>query len=187
LGQTGSGKTTLAKYLCAVRPYVVVLDPKGLIFWPGYERHETLESLTKSDKPRLIYRPIYSELSDPEMMDVFFEWIYQRKNTALYVDEIYAVAKGDVYPPHLGACLTRGRERNVVVYVASQRPSRIPQITLSESEHVYCFRLKLPKDRDRVSELTGLDPEALRLPGHQFYYAPQAGEPSGPLVLKLAA
>lgn len=188
VGQTGSGKTTLAEYVCSLKPYVVALDPKGMLNWRGYELHSTLDSLTQSAAPKLIYRPVYDELQDPETMDLFFQWVYRRRNTALYVDEIYAVAKGDVYPWHFGACLTRGREVGVTVYTATQRPARVPQIVFSESEHVYCFFLKMPRDRDRMDEMAGLDPVAIRtLPKHSFYYAPQDGEPAGPLKLRLRA
>lgn len=188
VGQTGSGKTTLAEYVCSTRPYVVALDPKGMLFWDGYAVHTRLEQLVACREPRLVYRPVYDELQDPDVMDLFFQWVFRRRNTALYVDEIYAVARGDVYPFHLGACLTRGREVGVVVYSATQRPARVPQIIFSESEHVYCFKLKLPQDRDRMEEITGLDASRIAtLPKHQFYYAPQDGEPAGPLTLRLAA
>lgn len=185
VGKTGSGKTTLAEHVCALRPYVVVLDPKGMINWDTYELHHKLETLVQSTEPRLIYRPVYEELQSPDVMDAFFEWVYRRRNTALYVDEIYAVARGDQYPFHLGACITRGREVGVVVYSATQRPARVPQIILSESEHLYVFRLRLPQDRERIADITGLPPERLFLPIFRFYYSPQDGEPIGPLKLKL--
>lgn len=188
VGQTGSGKTTLAEYVCNQRPYVVAFDPKGMVNWKGYVVHTKLETLTQDPSPKLTYRPSYEELSSDETMDLFFQWVFQRRNTTLYVDEIYAIAHGDSYPPHYGACLTRGREVGVVVYTATQRPAFVPQIMFSESEHVYCFFLKMPRDRERVEAMTGLDRRKVhQLPKHQFYHAPQAGELAGPLTLRLAA
>lgn len=188
VGQTGSGKTTLAEVLCNQRPYVVAIDPKGMLEWDGYHVHTTLEALTQDRYPRLIYRPTYAELSDPETMDLAFQWVYERQQTALYVDEIYGIAEGDQAPYHYKACLTRGRERGVVVYTATQRPARVPQVMFSESEHVYCFHLKLPRDRERVEDMTGISEEAIAgLPKWHFYYAPQEGEPIGPLTLDLDA
>lgn len=193
VGQTGSGKTTLAEHILRLRPYVVALDPKGTLWGnrgsnlKGYELHTSLATLCEARAPKLIYRPMHEELSNPDTMDLFFQWVFRRRNTSLYVDEVYAIAQGDSYPPFYGACLTRGREVGVVVYSATQRPARVPQIMFSESEHVYCFHLKMPRDRDRVSEMTGLDPELLSLPKYQFYYAPQDGEPAGPLKLRIAA
>jgi len=185
VGQTGSGKTTLAQEVCRLRPWVVAFDPKGMLEWDGYERHERLAALTKAKRPRLIYRPVYDELADEETVDAFFEWVYERRNCVLYVDEVYAIAQGDSYPWFFGACLTRGRERGIAVYIASQRPSRVPQVMLSESEHVYTFNLKLPQDRERMADVTGLDETTLQLPKHEFWYAPQVGEVRGPLKLSL--
>lgn len=189
VGQTGSGKTTLARFVLMMRPYVVVFDPKGQMDvvkdWPSYKLHTRLAELVQAKEPRLIYRPVYAELNDDEIMDEFFEWVYLRKNTTLYVDEIYAVAHGDVYPWYLGACLTRGRERGIQVFIASQRPSRVPQVMFSEAEHVYCFNLKMPQDRERMADITGLTDDDLALPKHQFYYAPQEGVVRGPMKLKL--
>lgn len=191
VGQTGSGKTTLAEYICSQRPYVVVLDPKGTTDWDGYEVHRYLQTLTESRAPRLIYRPVFEELYDEnggiaDSIDLFFQWVFMRKNTAVYVDEVYAITRGDIYPVHYGACLTRGREIGVVVYSATQRPARVPQIVFSEAEHVYCFYLKMPRDRERMEMMVGLDRRRVAsLPKHQFFYAPQDGEPVGPLKLRL--
>lgn len=189
VGQTGSGKTTLARFVLMTRPYVVVFDPKGQMDvqkdWPSYRLHTHLAELVQATEARLIYRPVYDELSNDETMDEFFEWVYLRKNTTLYVDEIYAVAHGDVYPWYLGACLTRGRERGIQVFIASQRPSRVPQVMFSEAEHVYCFNLKMPQDRERIADITGIAKEDLAQPKHQFYYAPQSGAVRGPMKLKL--
>lgn len=185
VGQTGSGKTTLAHEVCRLRPWVVAFDPKGMLDWPDYQVHTRLEPLTKDKHPRLIYRPTFEELDDAATVDASFEWIYERRNTVLYVDEIFAYAESDASPWYLRACLTRGRERGISVYIASQRPSRIPQVMLSESEHMYVFNLKLPQDRERMADVTGLDEEQLKLPKHEFWYAPQVGEVAGPLKLSL--
>lgn len=186
VGQTGSGKTTLAEQLCRLRAYVVVLDPKGLITWKGYTPYTTLAQVTAAKEARVVYRPVYEELQDDETMDAFFEWCYRRLNTTVYVDEVMAVAQGDVYPWHFGACLTRGRERGVVMYCATQRPARIPQIVFSESEHGYVFKLKLPRDRERVEDMMGIPADAIAgLPKHVFFHAPQDGEAVGPLRLNL--
>ena len=185
VGQTGSGKTTLAEQMCRLRPWVVAFDPKGMLEWDGYEIHTRLAPLTKAKGNRLTYRPVFEELDDEDTVDLFFEWVYERRHTTLYVDEVFAIAEGDRSPWHFRACLTRGRERGIAVYLASQRPSRIPQVMLSESEHVYLFNLKLPQDRERMEDVTGLEESRLILPKHEFYYVAQSGEPRGPLKLRL--
>jgi len=186
-GQTGSGKTTLARELLSHREYVVVLDGKGTIDWPGYERATTLQHLYDSHpekQPRLIFRPDYATLANERAMDDFFRWVYDRRRTTLYVDETASVTRGDIFPFHYGACLMRGRERGVEVWSATQRPMRIPIIAQSEAEHAYIFRLRMPQDRQRIEQTTGIDADDIaRLDKHFFLYAPQDGEIMGPHTL----
>jgi hypothetical protein len=192
VGQTGSGKTTLAEQMASTRRYVVALDPKGLLKWKGYQRYTTLDGMLKAVNkapeklPRVIYAPTYDELLDPDTVDDFFKWVYLRKNCLVYVDELYAITKNDTYPFHLGACYTRGRERQIETWGATQRPARVPQIVFSEAEHVYCFRLRMPQDRDRVEDMTGIPAESIALlPKRRFIYAPQEGDISAPMELDL--
>lgn len=188
VGQTGSGKTTLARTLLRSRQYVVVFDVKGNLTWDGYERHTSLATLTKSKAPRLIYRPRWEELQDPDEIEAFFSWVYQCRNRTVYVDELMGICSGDVYPPHFGACLTRGRELGIDVWSATQRPKRIPMVAMSEAENTYMFYLKLSQDRERMSELTGIDPDAIAtLPKFDFLFSRQDGGTQGPLRLERAA
>jgi hypothetical protein len=193
VGQTGSGKTTLAHLVLEQRPYVVAYDPKGYLNWPGWKRFTSLHALASvlghdpDRHPHAIYRPSYAELSDERTVNAFFEWVYKREHTTVYVDELSAISSGDVYPWYFGANLTRGRERGISVFCATQRPARIPQIVLSESEHVYIYRLKLPRDRQRVAEMCGVDESVIAaLRGYEFLYAPQSGDVSGPYVIDLS-
>lgn len=186
VGQTGSGKTTLARVLLRSRRYVVVIDPKGLLAWPEYKVYRSLATLTKAKEERLIYRPSWQELQDPDELEAFFSWVYQRRNCTLYVDELFGICQGEVYPPHFGACLTRGRELGIDVWSATQRPKRVPQVALSESEHYYVFYLKLSQDRERVRDLTGIDDQEIAaLPKYDFLYSRQDSATEGPLRLEL--
>lgn len=189
IGQTGSGKTTLARWLLQSRTYVVLLDVKGTISWPGYTLVKSLraaEKLDPDEAPRIIYRPTYDELEDWSVLDRFFRWCYERGNCTVYIDETMGICNGDSFPRWYGACLTRGRESGVEVWSATQRPLRIPQVTLSEAEHVYTFRLRMPQDRARVEQLTAISQERIAaLSKREFLYAPQDGAVLGPLVLEL--
>lgn len=186
VGQTGSGKTTLARLLLRARRYVVVLDVKGNLNWPGYKVYKSFGALTKAKEERLIYRPAWQELQDPDEIEAFFCWVYQRRNCTVYIDELFGICNGDVYPPHYGACLTRGRELGIDVWSATQRPKRVPQVALSESENYYAFYLKMPQDRERMRDLTGIDDEEIAtLPKFDFLFARQDGGTVGPLRLDL--
>jgi hypothetical protein len=190
VGQTGSGKTTLAremlKYRAAEGKHIAVLDPKGTLDWSEYQRHTSLASLVKARAPLLLYRPKWEELETGEAAEGFFKWAYLREHTTVYVDETYAVTQGDTLPRYYLAGLTRGREKGVEIWSATQRPMRIPQVVMSESEHTYAFRLTMPQDRAKVESMTGLPQDRMhRLPKHHFHYAPQDGDSIGPLKLSL--
>lgn len=188
VGQTGSGKTTLARALLATRRHVVVIDPKGMIQWPGYHVVTDRDKLFKltADTPRIIFKPSWQELQDLDALDEVFRWIYFRRHCTCYVDELFGIADGDVYPPYFGACLTRGRELGVEMWTATQRPKRVPMVALSEAEHTYVFFLKLQQDRQRIAEMTALDETVIAtLPRYHYYYAPQSAPSSGPLTLAL--
>lgn len=189
-GQTGSGKTTLARQLLRFRRYVVVLDVKGTLNWDGYKvlrSQRQLEQLDPDEHRRIIYRPDYAELRDPDAIDPFFEWVYKRHNTTVYIDETAGITQGDSYPYHYGACFMRGRELGVEVWSATQRPMRIPQIAMSEAEHIFCFRLRMPQDRARLESVAAVPEHAIaRLSKREFLYAPQDGAIRGPLTLDLS-
>lgn len=191
VGQTGSGKTTLARYLLAnttiPRPFRLVVDYKGTLQWPEYRLCKNLKELTKAKDALLLYRPSLEESTDDDARNRLWEWIYRRRNTTVYVDETAAATSGDVYPFYYGGCLMRGRELGIELWSATQRPTRIPQVVLSESEHVYAFRLRLPQDRERVESLTGINRKEIAvLAKRQFLYSRQDSETIGPVVLKLS-
>lgn len=198
VGQTGSGKTTLARHLLRARRYVVVHDAKGTLHWPGYRVYSTIDQLVREvDRDplgiaRIIYRPEAIELRDRGAAEAFCQWVYERRATTLYADELYALSMpwGLEPLPALWACITRGREHGVEVWAATQRPYRIPLAMLSEAEHYYVFRLRDAASRHRVEELTGLSVTAQwELPKTWFYYisADSADrDPLGPLRLDLS-
>ncbi len=190
VGQTGSGKTTLAEVLLRSRQHVVAVDVKGTLGWDGWLVVRQFRRIPPDPgrAQRIIYRPVPAELRDAHVLDALAWWVYERRYTTLYIDELYGYLEpfAGAVPSGLHACLTRGRERDVEVWCSTQRPFRIPLSVLSESEHVYVFRLKVKEDRKRMEEVTGID-EALigRLPKHYFYYSRQDADPVGPITLKL--
>lgn len=186
VGQTGSGKTTLARYLLNSRQFKLVLDYKGRIDWPEYTLCRSVKELTKSKHDALLYRPNYFDSQDEETCNKLWEWIYQRGGTTVYVDETAAVTQGNVYPYFYGACLMRGRELGIELWSATQRPTSIPSIVLSESEYYYAFRLQLPQDRERVEALTGIRRQSIaELSKRRFLFKRQDGDVEGPLELLL--
>lgn len=209
IGATGTGKTLLARFLVEdpAQPFSVVYDTKGLISspalqkpqdrWLGHRVYTDFDLLIEDQKtkllesPRVIYRPPVSEERDKGAQDDFFWWVYDRWHTRLYVDEAYSILGGTNPSDALQACLSRGRERGISTIISTQRPARIPVITMSESEHIYVFRLNAKRDRETAGELIDVDPRAFHpseLKDHQFYYFNgRVGQPSGVLTLDISA
>lgn len=189
VGTTGSGKTTLLKHLVETRPYVLLYDPKGDEAWEGEEWvtvREARKLPRKKFPPRVRYHPYPELLRDREELEALFWYAYQAGNLTLVVDEGYMATLGGTWTPSgLHACIAQGRGRGVAVWVATQRPHKIPQILLSEAEHWFVFRLNHPVDRVAVWQWTGIPTARIAsLPKRVWYYVGM-GETSGPHVLNV--
>lgn len=198
VGQTGSGKTTLAEKLCCTRRYVAALDPKRLLNWEksGFVVFREFGKFCDAPArkvPRRIYRPSIEELNAGEVIDQWYEWVYRTGQWTVYTDEVALVTEGQTIPVYFRACLQQGREHGVESWNATQRPMNVPNVIMSEAEHVYTFRLKMEGDRDKVARMCQIEPELMlrlpdgrTLPKHVFYYAAQDADGAlGPLRLTL--
>lgn len=171
LGKTGSGKTYLGKAYASGFDNVLVLDTKGTFTWGrGVPIIRTFDQLRKVGAGKFIYRPIDSEMNS-DFYDAFFEFIYKRRHTVAFVDELNQVMENahDILP-NWKNIMQRGRELNVGIFNCTQRPTFVPRMTFSEAEHTFCFRLKLEDDRRRVAEYMGQDALTVNLKKHGFIY-----------------
>lgn len=159
-GQTGTGKTVLCRKYLAMYDNVVCLDTKGTMEWPEVPRKElaiitNFEELSKTNKQKIIYKPDFSEMNLEGYND-FFQWCFLRGNTIVWIDELMGVCDSPFKMPlYYKAILTRGREFNVAAWSATQRPTGIPVLAMSESSHIFSFLLRMPQDRAKIAEATG--------------------------------
>lgn len=146
------------------------MDTKGMITWPeaGDEVAivRKLENITRTDKNKIVYRPDADEMNE-QYYDAFFRWVYFRRNTIVWVDEVMSVGTPHKMPFYYKACLTRGRELKIGVWSLTQRPSGIPALVMSEATHFIVFDLNMPKDRQKIAEITGM-PEFLEKPSTEY-------------------
>lgn len=164
VGKTGCGKTTLAFRIVSRYKHAIVLDVKGEMTsrdWPGFVIFDSFDKLRKADKSitKRIYQPNIHE-QDLEHYEKFFSWIYHRKNTCVYIDEVLGICRNykDI-PFYYKGILTRGRQRGIACLQATQTPMDIPHSILSQSELYYVFFCKMPQDRDKIERITGIPAE----------------------------
>lgn len=156
VGKTGSGKTTLAEKLLTAWRYVIVLDVNGTVNFKGYKIVTSLPDLYECEFAKIIYRPNIYELNF-ETFDDFFAFIYERKNTCVYVDEVFGVCgSAQKIPFYYRAILTRGRGRNIACISSTQTPVNVPHFILSQAENYFVFTLKMPQDREKIEKITGI-------------------------------
>jgi len=177
IGATGTGKTTLARFLVEdkYKRNSVVYNNKpsdSISLWRDTQiLYTDFDTIQDVETPRMIYTPPLRESLNPDLQDRFFDWIYFRRYTRLYIDEANAL-RGGVNPSYyLQACICRGRERGIGVVTGTQRPHRVPMILMSEAEHFFIFRLNMLQDRQRVWEMTGISvDEQTDLEQYEFFY-----------------
>lgn len=184
-GATGTGKSYLSETYLGGFEYVVKLDTKQESYerymddesaWYGLDEGKdfdvchSLEEAMESDFKKIIYTPDYSEIN-PDTMDEFFKWIYERGNTIVWIDELMSITSARTYPQQLKRCAIMGRSKGVGIWALTQRPSDIPTIVLANSRHFFMFDLSAPQDRKKMSDTTGCQ-EMLENPtGFNFWYA----------------
>jgi len=193
VGASGSGKTTLAKGLLWRLPEVFILDPKHTFSLPGGPENDQApwQSVIYRDIGALrdhgdpdestpvaaIYRPGLEEME--KGCDAFFQFVYERGDCYVYVDEVMRVTNGSrMAGRYYQTVLQLGRERGVGCWSATQRPSNIPIVTVTEAEHFFVFKLRAKDDRQRMYEYTG-QPEMLQIPRDPngfWYYADRTGK-----------
>lgn len=183
-GMTGTGKSFLCENYLRGYEYVVKLDTKdetlerrsvGLSPWDGLVENKdftvshSLDQLDDIDTKKIIYVPPYDE-QNTETFDRFFNWIFERGNTIIWIDELMSIGSVQSFPRGLGRVMQQGRSKNVAVWSCTQRPSGIPSCVPANSSYFFVFDMALPQDRKKMVETTGMT-EMLTMPtGYNFWY-----------------
>lgn len=183
-GTTGTGKSYLAEQYLKGYKFVIKLDTKnetderrrkGLSAWEGLIEGQdftvcsNFDDLDNIDTDKIIFNPSYYEQTE-ELFNQFFDWVFLRENTIVWIDEVMGIGTSQKMPRSLLRCYTQGRSKNVGLWACSQRPAGIPTIILANSDYYFIFNLNNINDRKRMYEMTGMR-EMLELPkGHNFWY-----------------
>ncbi len=168
---TGSGKTSLARRVLSASPYVIVLDTKEELKWPGFTITNSYQAALNGK--HTIYRP-----QSKRDIDLLFRYIYKAGGWAVYTDEVYTLGNGNVqsYPQSYIDLLTRGRSRHISVYTGTQRPRFLPLFCFTEARHIFLFELGSLEDTKHVAKMAGVEMLAKQnISGHDFIYYRREG------------
>lgn len=162
IGKTGSGKTTLARFVTAPLPRLIVLDGKGSLGgsdWNLSQSRATKRSLERGDNGRLRVTGVTWSDWQPSL-----DMAWSIGNVVVYIDEMLLVAPSKP-PVQLARLYQIGREKGIGVQASTQRPRNVPAIMLSEAEWIFLFRVSRADDRKAVSDF-GDENEVMRRPIH---------------------
>lgn len=163
-GSTGSGKTYAMLKLAGWyfgKKQIIVIDTKGDSSIKRLKAPvaTVLLQMSKYDDPRkhplVVFRPTGAAMADPATFNQMFEWVFRRGHTMVLIDEASQVSAGSTQPSvGMLDMVTRGRDRGVQVWSATQRPVGVPVILLSECEVFFCFSLRRRGDRRTMDDYT---------------------------------
>ncbi len=172
-GKTGTGKTYLARHLTQRLTRLVVLDGKGTLgSWELEPWDREARRALKANEPIRTRVVLGSVTGDPvDYWVSVLETLYSVSNVTIYIDEVYMIIDpGTRAPAIFTALYTQGRELGIGVWAATQRPTWIPLVCMSEAEHFWMFRLNLEEDRKRMSAFMGPDVMQPIRDVHGYYY-----------------
>lgn len=199
IGKKGSGKSHLAELICRCYPHIVVLDTKGDVNFKGFEKFQSLQKLIEKGIANARNGQVFQAIYRPErgferdtnyvLQTQLFEWIWHRRNTAVYIDEITQICTSTQICPSLFDLITRGRALGIPVLGGTQRPSGCKQEFLSEADHTYCFAVRLPADREKVFKFGGIETELIEKKNREnntkhYFIHSYNGTVSKPLILE---
>jgi ABC-type cobalamin/Fe3+-siderophores transport system ATPase subunit len=177
LGMKGSGKTYLLKYLIkAARPTgtrrIIIQDTKQVGDFDEYPTVNSLKDLHKTVAANAItvYAPTPFEKYNPEYHESLYQWIFDRWNTCIVIDELTSIVQGNQTPVSYRDLTDRGRARHVSIWQGNQKPVFIPHAALSEADHFFVFDLLVKSDREKVASILGNKVLTRPPDPHGFWY-----------------
>ena len=152
IGQTGTGKSVLARNLLPVTGRLAIIDPKRQFEYPGLPVYHTAAELKFCKPERFIYQPRPKDLGNLAEYDRVFYWLFTRRDSYIYIDDIVGVISRSIAPQGMAVCYQMGRQLGITILSSFQRPAYVPLYLITESTNFYLFRLSLDKDMKRVQE-----------------------------------
>lgn len=199
LGPTQSGKTTLGYQLLqrVIRPelpaVILVMKPRDRVVsrWSAELGLRTVGQWPPPPRPWekppgwvLWPKHTFEPDKDDEILRAQFRKAildnYRRGERITFGDEVYGLAGELKLTRELTAVWSRGAAMGNGLWTATQRPRAVPLMAYSQAEHVLMAYTPDKADRDRYSEIGGIDPDIVkqvtaRLPKFHWLYVRRTG------------
>lgn len=155
-GQKRYGKTVLATWIFenmkAKRK--VIINPKNdrrlaALYPPQWGKYKIKNGVQNVVVP--------ADIVDKRAYDDYFKPIWEEGNVHVLIDEYHIIGDERRWPPTLQAIYRLGSDRGIGVTAVTQRASRIPVFTRSESDHYFLYRLGAAADRKALEEDSSVD------------------------------
>lgn len=174
-GQNGSGKSVLASAIANAMQRVLVYDPKDdpSAELPNAAIVHTARDAIRALPGRVIYRPTRAEMASIESKfdEIVAKLVTDRRPHGILIHELGDLTTERRIGPALSEAIRKGRSLGITLVLVTQRPQGIAVMTRSEAQHVACFTLLDPNDRDAMAALMGPAIRLAPLPlDHRFWY-----------------
>jgi hypothetical protein len=169
IGMIQEGKTNLLKWLLSITPVPF------LVF-------DTLGQVSKGFNPvkpdvQTVVKPVWAQ-----RQAVFKETchdVWNKGNMVFAIDEVSEFCTKWELPDHLGVIVKMGGNRNIGLWVTTQRVAMVHNDILAGCKHHFIFRTYLPQDIEWYSKVVPKDVilMAKDLPPYHFIYYQLGHEP----------
>jgi hypothetical protein len=172
IGDTGTGKSYLISRLVRLRQYVVVFktkpDPDDATKWRGFRKVRRADAMRDIRLSRIWLEPEYRYQAREGWMALELAW--QHGGWTFVIDELLYAERIGLRDP-IERLLTQGRSKSISTVVGMQRPAWTTRFAISQSTHLFTFRLE-GRDIKTVADATTpriVEP-IQHLTGHDFVY-----------------
>jgi len=117
-----------------------------------------------------LFRPTVPGYADERLMR-FLQEVFDEGNTLVIFDEIFGILDPNHQPPIIMQIWSQGRKHDIAAWSASQRPSRVPEIIMSQADNWAIFQLLNDKDKAKIADWTNSPIiEETRLPKRKWFF-----------------
>lgn len=140
IGTTGTGKTFLVSELVKLRDNVVVFRTKeDDIDFDGFRMARDIKPMRHWKNERLLIMPKYDD--QWKVGHELLEEVFSVGRWTIVIDEFFYTQRLGLQKD-LEKILTQGRSKKITVVLGVQRPVQVTRFAVSESRHIFCFRVE---------------------------------------------